>query len=255
MNYGLTRALIFELDGTAISKKPKSKPSKKVLDSVLHAHDSAVVIFATSRDWKSAKNYAKLFNITAPCVTLAGAQVVDPQTNKVIWEQDLDPGVPAKIVDIARQFAAKIYDFSSAKYLSTKTYKVRSVEPILVFEVAEKLAEDMLKQIKKIPLLSVELVKGSVKGVAHISVKHIHATKFMALQTIAKREKFNPKESVGVGDGAGDITLLNFCGVKVAMGSATSRLKELAQHIAPTIEEDGLAWVIDTFIQPPLTRS
>ena len=108
--------------------------------------------------------------------------------------------------------------------------------------------------MKKIPLLLVEMTPGWEKGMVEVAVKHIHATKFLALQTIAKKLKLNPKECVGVGDSGNDITLLNFCGVKIAMGNATSRLKELAHHIAPSVDDDGLVWAIDTFIinpQPP----
>lgn len=249
MSNDMRKALIFELDGTAISKKPRAKPSKRVLEAIQLAHTYAVVIFATARDWKSARDYAKLLGITAPCVTLAGAQVVDPLSNKVIWEQDLDPGVPSRILSIAKEHNAKIYDYNAGKYVSTKNYKVRSVEPILVLEVTDEQAPELLKQIKKTPLLSVEMVRSDRKSNSIITVKHIHATKFMALQTIAKKLKIDPKQSIGVGDAASDITLLNFCGIKIAMGSATSRLKELAQHIAPPIEEDGLAWVIDTFVR------
>ena len=91
-----------------------------------------------------------------------------------------------------------------------------------------------------------------------VSIKHIHATKFMALQTVAKKLGLNSKECVGVGDSANDITLLNFCGTKIAMGNATERLKELAHHIAPSVKEDGLAWVIEKFIMsdnpPPIPK-
>ncbi len=248
MSTDLQKALIFELDGTAVPKHRNSKPSKRVVEAVLQAHKSIAVLFATNRNWKSAKDLAKTFNITYPCVTLGGAQVVDPTTSKVIWEQELDPGVPKKILDIAKDFGAKVFSYDANRFMSPKSYKVKAIEPIVVLQVSQKQSVDMMKQIKKIPLLNVETSNSADKGFVLISVKHIHATKFMALQTISKRMKLNPKECIGVGDAAADITLLNFCGIKVAMGSATSRLKELASHIAPPIEEDGLVWVIEKFI-------
>lgn len=248
MNATFTKALIFELDGTAIPKKPNAKPSQEVVNALLQAREKVAVVFATNRNWKSAKDTAKLLQIDNPCVTLGGSQVVDPVSGKVIWEQDLDPGVPAKIIEIAKEFDAKVFNYETGKLIVPKSYKIKSVEPILVLQVADKASKEMLKQIKKIPLLNVETSHAIDKGFTQISVKHIHATKFMALQTISKKLKLNPKECVGVGDAAADITLLNFCGVKIAMGSATIRLKELAQHIAPTIEENGLAWVVQKFV-------
>lgn len=247
----INKALIFELDGTALPKKPKSKPSKKVLAALTQAHEHAFIIFATNRSWKTAKDYAKLMNITSPCVTLGGSQVVDPTNNKVVWEQDLDPGVPAKLIEIAKEIKAKVYDYDHNKFVSPKSYRVKSVEPIVVLQVADKEAQSAVKLIKKIPLLNVEVLPSATKGMSLINIKHIHATKFMALQTIAKLLKLDPKQCIGVGDAAADITLLNFCGIKVAMGSSTSRLKELAQHIAPSFEDDGLAWVVEHFVTIP----
>lgn len=248
MSDNITKALIFELDGTAVPKKSKSKPSAKVVSALAKAAQTMIITFATNRNWKTAKDFAKLFNITAPCVTLGGAQVVDPTTNKILWEQDLDPGVAQKLIEIAKTFGAKVYNYDTGNFVATTSYKIKPVEPIIVLLLADKVVPEALKQIKKIPLLNVETSVAMDKGYTHINIKHIHATKFMALQTISKKLKLNPKECIGVGEGSGDITLLNFCGIKVAMGSATNRLKELAQHIAPSIDEDGLAWVVDKFV-------
>lgn len=244
-----TKALIFDLDGTALSNAPRAVPTAKVLEAIAQAQTKVHTIFATGRSWKAARDLAKKLHIRVPVVTLGGCQVVDPTNGKILWEQDLDPGIATRVIEIAKTFpGVKIFNNETAKLQSLKTYKVRSVEPLVALQVDEKLAADLIKQIKKIPLLLVEMTSGWAKGTIDIEVKHIHATKFMALQTISKKLKLNPQECVGVGDGGNDITLLNFCGVKVAMGNATSRLQELAHHIAPTVDDDGLAWVIEKFV-------
>ena len=45
-----------------------------------------------------------------------------------------------------------------------------------------------------------------------------------------------------------DIPLLNICGLKVAMGNADKKLKSIAHHIAPSVDEDGVAHVVEKFI-------
>ena len=55
-------------------------------------------------------------------------------------------------------------------------------------------------------------------------------------------------EIIGVGDGYNDFPLLMACGLKVAMGNATEDLKEIADYIAPTVDEDGVADVIEKFV-------
>ena len=38
------------------------------------------------------------------------------------------------------------------------------------------------------------------------------------------------------------------CGLKIAMGNAVPELKAIADFIAPTVEEDGVATVIEKFV-------
>jgi hypothetical protein len=38
------------------------------------------------------------------------------------------------------------------------------------------------------------------------------------------------------------------CGLKVAVGNAVEELKEIADYIAPPLEEDGVADVINKFV-------
>jgi hydroxymethylpyrimidine pyrophosphatase-like HAD family hydrolase len=243
-------ALIFELDGVAIPKVLDARPTKSVIEAIGRAKKYATVFFATNRSWVNAKKYANELGIKSLCITLGGAQVVDSASDKVIWEQDLDPGVAPKIIEMASNAGIKAFNYETQKFINASSLKVAAIESIVTLLAPSKTQNEILKQIKKIPLLNVEVSNAIEKDMVQIAVKHIYATKFMALQAIAKKLKFEPKLSVGVGESATDITLLNFCGIKVAMGSSIARLKELAQHIAPGVKEDGLVWVIDKFIVP-----
>ena len=51
-----------------------------------------------------------------------------------------------------------------------------------------------------------------------------------------------------MGDGYNDFPLLMACGLKIAMGNAVPELKAIADFIAPSVEEDGVATVIEKFI-------
>lgn len=42
--------------------------------------------------------------------------------------------------------------------------------------------------------------------------------------------------------------LFESVGFKVAMGNAPKELKEIADYVAPTVQEDGVADVIERFI-------
>ncbi|MBX4181389.1 HAD hydrolase family protein, partial [Candidatus Parcubacteria bacterium] len=50
------------------------------------------------------------------------------------------------------------------------------------------------------------------------------------------------------GDARNDTPLLNVCGLRIAMGNADDKLKRIAHYIAPSVEDDGVAHVVEKFI-------
>lgn len=71
-------------------------------------------------------------------------------------------------------------------------------------------------------------------GVANIS-------KAFAIDRLLEHVGADPADSIGVGDAAVDIPMLEVCGVGVAMGNGSDDIKAVADHITDDVEEDGLA--------------
>ena len=55
-------------------------------------------------------------------------------------------------------------------------------------------------------------------------------------------------EIISIGDSYNDFPLLMASGLRVAMGNAFSDLKEIAHYIAPSVQQDGVADVIQKFV-------
>ncbi len=58
-----------------------------------------------------------------------------------------------------------------------------------------------------------------------------------------------PEEICAVGDDVNDIPMIRAAGLGVAMGNAVPRVKEAADRVAPTNDEDGLATVVDWLLE------
>jgi len=80
------------------------------------------------------------------------------------------------------------------------------------------------------------------------NITHIQATKLHGIEVIQKFMDLKRDEIIGCGDGYNDFPLLMASGLKVAMGNAIDELKEIADYVAPSVEEDGVADVIEKFI-------
>ena len=48
------------------------------------------------------------------------------------------------------------------------------------------------------------------------------------------------EDTFGFGDGTNDIEMIKFAGVGVAMGNADDSLKEIADYITESVDEDGI---------------
>ena len=65
---------------------------------------------------------------------------------------------------------------------------------------------------------------------------------------VANLLKIKTTEIIGVGDGYNDFPMLLACGLKVAMDNANDDLKAIADYIAPSVDDDGVADVIEKYI-------
>ena len=50
-----------------------------------------------------------------------------------------------------------------------------------------------------------------------------------------------PEEVIAFGDAENDISMLEYAGIGVAMGNATEKVKEIADEVTDTNDNDGIA--------------
>ena len=64
-----------------------------------------------------------------------------------------------------------------------------------------------------------------------------------------------PLEQVAVvGDGQNDVYMFKVAGLSIAVGNASDEVKQAADHVTDSNEDDGVAKAIDRFILPAATR-
>ena len=80
-------------------------------------------------------------------------------------------------------------------------------------------------------------------GMAMIMNKE--ATKSKAVEKLAKDWGINQSEIVAFGDDINDIDMLTYVGIGVAMGNAVNEVKDIADEICLSNEEDGIVeWIL-----------
>ncbi len=82
----------------------------------------------------------------------------------------------------------------------------------------------------------------------NLEITHINADKGRALLSLCHHLGINPADTLAFGDGGNDLQLLSTAGVGVAMGNAIDSLKQKADAITLTNEEDGLADYLEKWV-------
>ena len=102
--------------------------------------------------------------------------------------------------------------------------------------------------------LNLHVVKASLpyNGLWAVDFTRVGANKATAVRELARMLGTKPEMMIAVGDSYNDLVLLEACGLRIAMGHAPDELKSIAHHVAPTVDDDGLAAAIEEFVLPRL---
>ncbi|HZL08068.1 MAG TPA: HAD family hydrolase [Candidatus Dormibacteraeota bacterium] len=245
------KALILDLDGTTIASRGGSLPSQPVEQAVKAALPLVKVAVATGRSWHLAESVIRQLGITEPCILEGGSRIILPATGQIIFSKTLPLAKRLEVVTACLPLGYRLF-----VTLNDETVYVKRAE-----DVDGPVGKIELEAVPRIEAPGVIEKLSAIKGVAiHIASSwspgdfvaiHItspEGTKEHALAELLKFMNVAPEDAIGVGDNPNDLPLFNSVGLKVAMGNSPDELKAVADYVAPDLEHDGVADVIQKFI-------
>lgn len=243
------KALILDLDGTLIPNKKDGMPSKKVRETIAKASKLIHIGVATSRPYFMLSHIFKHLKLSGPLIISGGSQILDIVSKKTLWEQVLNQEDLINVCKILKREKLSFFVQDNQKDVRfSKAYKPKKPFNIYMPALTPLVADNIINKISHISTIAIYKIPSWKKNKADIHISHVYATKQHAILEVAKILGINTHEIIGVGDGGNDMPLLMACGLKVAMGNAVEDLKAIADYIAPSVEEDGVADVIEKFV-------
>ena len=82
----------------------------------------------------------------------------------------------------------------------------------------------------------------------HYDVMSRDMDKAWGLAALAEKLGLAREEIAAVGDGLNDLELLEYAGLGAAMGNGVPELKQAADRVLPSVEEDGLAQFVQELL-------
>ena len=225
------------------------------------------VVLVTGRMFQSVRRYALEAGIENPVVCYQGAVVADPVGGH--WLRH----VPIPL-ELARETIAALKDegFSPNCYVDDELY-VEEVTPearryadfqhLQLHEVGN-LLEWLDRPPTKLVVIDDPEVLDDLKqrmlerfaGRLYISKSLPYflefaspeVTKAAGLDFLAEQLGFSRERTVAFGDGENDIELVDWAGYGVAVENADDRVKKIADFICPSVEEEGVAQVLEAYL-------
>jgi len=248
---GEYKAIISDVDGTLTRIVPNALPTDKVSNRIGQAVENGLTFsLASGRPFFLIKYLVDHLGNIGPCIVDNGAVIADSKDGSVIWEATLPTSHANKILELSKSFKLVRASCDTGGIenptkipASTKARKI-SIHDIPV-EQAEGIISKVATEFKDVTGVKAASYEGS--HLVDVYFSDINATKQHAVFKLAEILGITHEEIIGIGDGYNDFPLLMACGLKVAMGNAIDELKAIADYIAPSVEEDGLAQVIEKY--------
>jgi len=243
------KAIICDIDGTLILNSKDAMPSKKVAEAVSKASSKIHFGVATARPFFYAKHITEHLQLSGPSIIHGGAQIIDLPSGKVLQEKRITASDILKIYNITRKLNLDfLIDEASETIEMPKNWQPHDLLGAFIRSLDFKTADSLEKILSEISTIYVHKTPSWEEGKVVVDITAADAGKQYAILEIAEILKIKTHEIIGVGDGYNDFPFLMACGLKVAMGNAVPELKEIADYIAPPVEEDGIVDVINKFI-------
>ena len=272
----MIKLLCIDMDGYILSSSNKEISERSLKDIKVASEKGVKIVVCTGRVFTSANFYSELIGIKAPVIASNGAYIREKDRDEVIYKGLLGIDNCKKVLSVCRKYGLyPHYNTSntiftekiiySSKYYSELNKTLPEINRLKIeliddwentFEIHKN---EILKCIaqdtddEKIQMAKSELQEiESVEVVSSVSnnfeVMNKGVSKGKAVEILAEYYGITKDEVMCIGDNENDISMIKFAGIGVAMGNGSASIKEIANFVTDTNDNEGVAKAIEKFI-------
>ncbi len=247
------KAFLIDLDGTLARADLYVAP--RVAEAVKRVSRELMVSIVSSRSHNTTVKFADMLGLESLQISDGGARIFDPKTREAAWLRSLEAEDARRIMTFLESeglpFSAVDGDADVEAMSEVRGWRVTritatSLTPDQAVNIADAFGTDRVHTSKIIRIDN---------GDWMVDFTHATATKATAVARYAELNGIDASQMIAAGDSFNDVPLLDACGLGVAMGNAVPEVKSIADYVAPSVDEDGLAVAIDEFVLPAVARS
>lgn len=241
--------MVIDLDGTLIGRDEKVSPV--VAEAVAELDAIVSVSIVSGREPSDVLSFAAQLGLKAPQVSDNGAVILDPISGRTLQGFPM-PSRPAE--EIVKRLDRLEVSFiaTHAEGTATSLSEIPSWElaRVSALDLDEAVADRIAVELGGAPDLHVVKASLPYNGLWAVDFTGVGIDKGTAVRRVAEILGTETKRMVAIGDSYNDISMLRECGLAIAMGDSPREVRAVADHLAPTVDEDGLALAIQQHVLP-----
>ena len=247
-------ALFFDIDGTLVSFKTHEIPASTIFALTQAKANGSRVYIATGRPPVILTNLGAIEHLIDGYITTNGAlcyvgdqlvccQPIPMQDVMTCVNDAQEKGY--SLIVVGRKKVAVLDPKGDVDRIFRQMLAVKNLDKASPLD--EVLQQDILQLTPFFPAdyepLLLARMSQCVSGRWHPEFTDITANgadKGKGIQAMARHEGFDPNHTIAFGDGGNDTSMILQAGIGVAMGNAIDALKQQADYITTSVDEDGI---------------
>lgn len=260
--------IALDLDGTLLNSDKKISPRNK--EALKRAADKGVkLILCTGRASSAVKDYVEELGIREPVITFQGSKIIDTVTGEMIYEKGLGPEEILPMLTLCEEegIHCNLY-MDDAIYIEKEDEEIayyKRFAPNTEVRAVGKLSEFIKKPTTKLLMMAsherLEEIRPRVAELLSPGMDLFYSSEvFLEVVNKAGNKgngvKFIAEEYYGLsqnevmtfGDHLNDLSMIQYAGLGVAMANGEERLKQEADYVTLSNDDDGVAFAIEKFV-------
>jgi Cof subfamily protein (haloacid dehalogenase superfamily) len=266
------RLIALDIDGTLIGDDYEIGPRTVAAVAAAMERDVAVSL-VTGRMVSSALRFARDLGLTGPVVGYQGGlirampEVDSRRLGKLLLHTPIPPDIAREIVQWTREhgmdphinhlerFILRADDPRADDYSAFMGAHAELV-PDLVEAITHPVTKVLAVGEPPVPVEAAPIARAQFAGRADVTISHPRFLEFIApgvskgraVRWLARRLRIPLAATLAIGDQWNDLEMISEVGHGAAMPTAPAEVRAVARYVAPPLEDEGAAQVIEQLV-------
>lgn len=270
----MIKAVFIDIDET-LTNSQREVTEKTKLEIKKCVENGVKIILTSGRSRREAMDFQEQIGTSPYIVSSNGASAYDAENGVEIYNERIDPQMVLQLIKYSRENGYRIkLNYKDLLVMNEAAYPDEKDKEVSYEELERVAVEEQVVQcvitstdFEKMKVFR-DYIKNECVGIAvaneskrfknpdlkpsrnyYCDVASVKVSKGNAVKAVCEYFEIKPEEIVTIGDGENDLSMFELTPNSVAMGNSLPEIKEKANYVTDSNDEDGVAKVLGFIIK------